>query len=145
MLCFWSMAAIERFREFLTGIPEATYFQQKTQAGWRLVSVEWERDVSGAPGSFPTEEVPYGLEVAGDCQHLQENSLESAALARVMELIVQDRPLPEVAEELNHAGYKTRSGGKWTAPAIFDLLPRLIEAGPKIFNDKDYVARKSLR
>ena len=35
-----------------------------------------------------------------------------------------------------------RQGVPWTAPAIFDLLPRLIEAGPRILTDDEYVTRK---
>ena len=138
------MANVERVREFLSAPPEADYFRQKMKAGWRMVSIDWERDVPGAqPGKTAgQEEVPFGLKIADDCQHLTEQPPEKQALIRMMEMIVQDHPLPEVAAELNRSGYRMRSGTPWTPSALFDLLPRLIEAGPKILTDEEYVSRK---
>ncbi len=138
------MANVERVREFLSAPPEADYFRQKAKAGWRLVSVDWERDVAGVPAGKPAphEEVPFGLKIADDCEHLTEQPPEKMALMRMMEMIVQDQPLTLVAEELNRSGYRMRSGVPWTPSALFDLLPRLIEAGPKILTDEEYVSRK---
>lgn len=138
------MANVEHFREFLSAPPEIDYFLEKHKAGWRLVSIDWERDDPNAPTQKPgaEEDAPFGLQVADDCQHLTENAPEKQALIRMMEMIVQDQPLPQVAEQLNRSGYRMRSGRPWTAPAIFDLLPRLIEAGPRILTDEEYVSRK---
>ncbi len=139
------MANVERVREFLSAPPEADYFREKVQAGWRLVSVDWERDDPNAQPmatAATEEEAPFGLTVADDCRHLTEQPAEKKALIRMMEMIVQDQPLPEVAAELNRSGYRMRSGLPWTPSALFDLLPRLIEAGPKILTDEEYVSRK---
>jgi hypothetical protein len=138
------VADVERVREFLSAPPEPDYFREKSKAGWRLVSIDWERDdPAGAAKMAAThEEAPFGLKVADDCQHLTEQPAEKKALMRMMEMIVQDQPLPEVAAELNRNGYRMRSGTPWTPSALFDLLPRLIEAGPKILTDDEYVSRK---
>jgi hypothetical protein len=138
------MADVERLREFVSSTPELDYFRKKAAAGWRLVSVDWERDVPVGAAAKPAsrEEVPFGLRVADDCQYLTDHVPEKKALIRMMELIVKDQPLSVVAEELNRGGYRTRKGLAWTPLDLFELLPRLIEAGPKIFNDEDYVARR---
>lgn len=134
--------AKEQVKDFLSAPPEAQYFAEKLASGWRLVSVSWERDVPG-PVRPRTEEPPFGLEVSEDCSLLQENAIERLALIKMMELIVKEAPLDVVAAELNRNGYRTRQGSAWTPASIFDMLPRLIEAGPKILVDDEYVARKS--
>jgi hypothetical protein len=137
------VANIERTRDFLSTPPDAGYFSQKLQAGWRLVAIDWERGDQAVEA--PQEDAPFGLQVAADCMHLTEQPSEKEALLRMMEMIVQDQPLPEVAAELNRSGYRMRTGLPWTASALFDLLPRLIEAGPKILTDEEYVSRKHAR
>jgi hypothetical protein len=139
------MANVERVREFVSNLPERPYFEQKIAAGWRLVSFDWERDLPApeAPAPTPIEEVPFGLQVADDCEHLEENASERKALVLMMELIVKDEPLSRISGELNRHGYRTRAGNPWTAGEVFDMLPRLIETGPRIFTDEEYVARKN--
>lgn len=139
-----AVANVERVREFLSAQPEDDYFRLKAKAGWRLVSVDWERDAPGVQPVEPVsvEEVPFGLKIADDGQHLTEQPPERQALMRMMEMIVQDEPLTQIAVELNRNGYRMRSGIPWTPSALFDLLPRLIEAGPKILTDEEYVSRK---
>ena len=139
------MAKVERVREFMSAAPESEYFQRKVEQGWKLISVDWERPVDAGlqPAVEPAaEEVPFGLQVADDCLHLMENPGEKSALMLIMELVVKDEPISGVAEELNRRGYRNRSGEPWTAGQIFDLLPRLIEAGPRILTNGEYIARK---
>jgi hypothetical protein len=62
-------------------------------------------------------------------------------LILMMDLIVQDAALSLVAEELNRKGFRTRGGAGWTPGAVFDLLPRLIEVGPRIFSSSEWTAR----
>jgi hypothetical protein len=85
--------------------------------------------------------VPYGLRVSPDCKHLEENAGEKQALVLMMDLIVQDAPLSLVAEELNRKGFRTRAGANWTPGSVFDMLPRLIQVGPRIFSSADWTAR----
>jgi hypothetical protein len=139
------MAKVERVREFLPAAPAAEYFQRKIEQGWKLVSIDWERELEAGlpPAAEPAaEEVPFGLEVSDDCKHLKENPGEKNALMLMMELIVKDEPISHVAEELNRRGYRNRDGQSWTSGQVFDLLPRLIEAGPRILTNSEYVARK---
>ena len=139
------MPKVERVREFLPTAPDAEYFRQKVEQGWKLVSIDWEREVSAdvAPAvESAAEEVPFGLEVDDDCKHLKENPREKNALMLMMELIVKDEPISLIAEELNRRGYRNRDGQSWTAGQVFDLLPRLIEAGPRILTNREYVARR---
>ena len=60
-------------------------------------------------GEMETE-LPYGLQVASDCLHLEENPVEKEALVLMLELIVQDLPFSKIASELNDRGYRTRAG-----------------------------------
>ena len=135
------MAKNEKVREHMTGIPPEQYFQVRQSAGWKLVAVEWER-VSGAERATTTEEVPFGLRVAADCVHLQYEPGEMAVLMLMMELIIQEFPFSRIAAELNQQGYKTRGGENWNEVAVFNLLPRLIEVGPHMFNSNEWVVRR---
>lgn len=138
------MAEMERVREFVSGAPSADYFQQKLAQGWKLVSVDWERPAK-KPLPVQMEEieaVPFGLQIADDCQHLKENSNEKSALTFMMEMIVRDQPLTKISEELNQRGFRNRDGNAWTPGQVFDLLPRLVDVGPRIFDNSEYIARK---
>ena len=55
---------------------------------------------------------------------------------------MQDGPYSAIAEELNQRGYRTREGMKWTAVSVFQMLPRLIEVGPKIFSTREWQERR---
>jgi hypothetical protein len=88
------------------------------------------------------EVVPYGLKVADDHIHLEREPREHEVMMLTLELIVQDYGLSKVAEELNARGYLTRRGNPWNAANVFELLPRLIEAGPKIFTSAEWVRRR---
>jgi hypothetical protein len=50
----------------------------------------------------------------------------------MLDLIARDQSVSEVAEELNRAGFRTRRGALWSRTAVFEMLPRLIEAAPDI-------------
>ena len=136
------MARIEHVRETLQGAIDLEYFQQKTRAGWKLTAVEWEREAqSSAPESGElVEEVPYGLQVAGDCLHLKENQQEMQVMMQMLKLIIEEIPLSQVAAELNRQGFRTRQGSDWGPVAVFNMLPRLIEVGPRVFPSDLWVA-----
>src|SRR5262245_53512544 len=129
------MAKIEHIREVLSRPFDENHFRTKLKEGWRLVAVEWERDVEGdAQRQAPwVEEVPYGLRVADDCLHLQENPVERRTLELMLRLISSDKSMSQIAEELNREGLQTRQGAAWTKTAVFNMLPRLIEAAPQIW------------
>lgn len=138
------MARTERIREAVTAPIDADHMRQKAQAGWRLVALEWQRETPGEEPESETliQDVPYGLRVSSDCLHLVEDSDEKSALMMMMELIVRDDPFSQVASELNQRGFLTRSGSPWTPVSVFNMLPRLIEVGPKIFSSEEWESRK---
>jgi Recombinase len=134
---------IERIRESISGPLNQAEVQIRQAEGWKLVAVEWERervDVEAAPQ--PEAEVPFGLKVSGDCAHLEEDASEREVLVAMMELTIQDGPYSSIADELNRRGFRTREGVRWTPVSVFQMLPRLIEVGPTIFNTEDWQRRR---
>ena len=138
------MARVERVREMLSGPMTPEYMRQRSDAGWKMSAVVWERDLpADAPaGPTPVEDVPYGLKISDDCVKLEEDLQERQALILMLEQIIQDKSLSVVAEELNKQGLRTRNKTKWTPGAIFDMLPRLIEVGPRVFTSEEWVVRR---
>lgn len=142
------MAHVERVREAIHGKLDLDDIQRKYAVGWRITALEWEREAAPqAPVSEPhtpgrVHDLPFGLRVASDCMHLEEDPGEMRALRTMMELIVQDISLQRMADELNRAGCSTRDGEPWTALAIFNILPRLIDATPEILRGEDWKSRR---
>jgi len=138
------MARLERAREVLSKPLEPEYVKLRAEAGWKLAAVEWEREVEEPHAEPPhaLEEIPYGLRVGDDCLHLVENPAETQVLIRMLDGIVQDLPFSKIAEELNHSGLRTRSGAKWEPVFVFNMLPRLIQVGPRIFSSEEWQAQK---
>jgi len=134
------MAGTERVREAMNGLPALEHLVERAAAGWRLTAMEWERAAPPAPGS--SGEPPYGMKLAGDGAMLVENPIEREIVIAALDLIVDDRPLSHVAAELNRRGYATRANESWTPTALFQLLPRMIEMGPRLFTSEDWVSRK---
>jgi hypothetical protein len=138
--CARCMPKLERVRDFVTTPPAAEYFAEKLAEGWRLVAVEWER--GSAQGGPPVEDIPFGLRVASDCRRLEENPDEVQVLLMMLEVLVQDGPLSTAAQRINDRGYRTRDGQMWTRTALFYLLPRLIEVGPRLSTSEEWVERR---
>jgi hypothetical protein len=138
------MAKMESFREMLSEPPDAALFEKRAREGWKLVALEWQRAAGeGAlPRSARSEEVPYGLRVANDCHHLEEDPAELNALMLMMEQIVLDEPLSKVARALNDAGHRTRQGAAWDPVSVFNMMPRLIEVGPRMFSTEEWEVRR---
>jgi len=140
------MSQKERIRESLTGLPTLEHLVERTQAGWKPVAIEWERDAAGLSASQgppqTSEEIPFGLRVSDDCTGLVESQTERQIIITALDMIVEDRPLSQIAEELNRRGYSTREGHPWTPSALFTLLPRMIQVGPRVFTSSEWVTRK---
>ena len=139
------MARVERMRELLAGPLDMEHVKEKTAAGWRLVALEWRRQINGEgpdPESRDRDDVPYGLRVAPDCMGLEEDPREKEALMLMMELLIQDRPFSQVAAELNQRDFRTRKGTPWSPVSVFSMLPRLIEVGPQMFSSDEWESRR---
>jgi hypothetical protein len=141
------MKKIEWVREAVSAVPSPEYLKQRESAGWRLVAVEWEREVqiqpeTPLPAHLADEEIPYGTRIAGDCLHLEENPTEMQVLNLLAETIVQDLSYKEMADRLNERSFRTREGKPWTSLAVFKLTPRLIEVAPRILSGAEWENRK---
>jgi hypothetical protein len=140
------MAKKERIRETLSGLPTLEHLVEKVEAGWKLVAIEWEREAaSGSPvtiNEHVVEEIPYGLRVSDDGSGLVESQSERQIIITALDMIVDDRPLSQVADQLNSRGHTTREGNPWTPSALFTLLPRMIQVGPRVFSSEEWTRRK---
>jgi len=136
----------ERIRQTLSGPIRIEDIENFQKLGWTPVTIEWERK---APASVPAEDEtrtpqdpPFGLRVSNDCATLEENPDETEILVTMMELIIQDGPYSSIAQELNRRGFLTRRGSKWSPVSVFEMLPRLIEAGPEILTMRGWSERR---
>lgn len=138
------MANKERTRQVVLGEFGPEELRRKLEEGWKPVAIEWEREIAveAAAPATAAPEVPFGLRVAGDCSHLEDNPQEREVLFQIMELTIQDGPYSGIAEELNRRGLRTRQGQRWTPVSVFQMLPRLIEAGPGILNSDEWHQRR---
>ena len=140
------MKKMEWIREGLSAWPSPEYLNQREAAGWRIVAVEWEREVQAEPTAAAepaaAEEIPYGTRIAGDCLHLEDNPTEMQVLNYLAEMIVQDHSYKRMADLLNERAMRTREGKPWTALAVFKLTPRLMEVAPRILSSAEWENRK---
>jgi hypothetical protein len=142
------MKKIDRMREKVTILPTSVYLSKMHDAGWSLVALEWEREVevSGLPEEPPvpeaSEEIPFGLRIASDCRHLEDDPLEMQTLKFLAEMIVQDISFTSMADALNVREYRNRDGRPWNAAAVFKLIPRLIDVAPRLLSGAEWETRK---
>jgi hypothetical protein len=139
------MAQKERIRETLSSLPTLEHLVERVEAGWKPVAIEWERETAGAAlatNPREVEEIPYGLRVSDDCTGLVASETERQIVIIALDMIVEDCPLSQIADELNRRGHTTRDGLGWTPSALFTLLPRMIQVGPKVFRSEEWVTRK---
>lgn len=135
------MAHFERIRDVVSGPFSPEVMRQRTAAGWQLVSLEWRREIPDSErpseGAFD-EDIPYGLRISDDCQRLEVDPTENRVLMVMMELLVQDFPYSSIVSDLNEKGFRMRNGKPWTRVALFNMTPRLIEVGPRLFSTEEW-------
>jgi hypothetical protein len=140
-----SMAHFERIRDVISGPFSSEIIGQRMAAGWQLVSIEWRRELpdSEAPteGAF-SEDIPYGLRISDDCQRLEIEPTENQALMLMMDLLGQDFSYSHIVSDLNEKGFRTREGKPWSRVAVFNMMPRLIEVGPRLFHSDEWKSRQ---
>ena len=139
------MAYVERIRDMITGPLLEEIVRQRVAAGWHLVSVEWRRELPDAEaptdGAYP-EDIPFGLRISEDCKRLEVDPNENQALLQMMEMLVQDFSFSGIASDLNEKGFRSRDGRRWNPVAIFNMIPRLIEVGPRLFSTEEWEVRR---
>lgn len=137
-------------RDIVAGELTLEYFVRRAADGWRVATIEWVRDAR--PGLAGREVsgllsdaagVPYGLQVAEGRAQLEENPFESTVLLLILEQIVKEKGVGEIAMQLNERGYRTREGTQWTSTEVFNLMPRLIEAGPSMLKSAAWQERRA--
>lgn len=129
----------QSIRDVVTGELTLDYFAKRAAAGWKIASIEWVQESEDdktatkiSPVQTQSTQIPYGLKVGEGGLRLEENPLETTVLLLILEQIVKEKRIQEIARELNLQGYSTRDGRDWSASDVFNLLPRLIEAGPAL-------------
>ena len=135
------MTKTERMRQLVSGPISEADIKEQSAKGWKLVAVEWEREVETAEGQLPGD-VPFGLRIGADNRSLEEDPFEREILVELMELLVQEGSYARVADEINRRGYRTRQGTAWTPISVFEMLPRLIEVGPHLFRSSEWSKRR---
>ena len=135
------MKRTERIRQVVSGPLKFEDLKPQTEKGWQLVAIEWEREVETPSEPLPAE-VPFGLRIVPETQRLEENPAEREILVQMMELIVQEGSYARIADEINRRGFRTRQGTKWSPVSVFEMLPRLIEVGPHVFQTSEWQKRR---
>jgi hypothetical protein len=139
------MAHFERIRDVISGPFSPEVIRQRTAAGWQMVSIEWRRELPDSEGPSEGafgEDIPYGLRISEDCQRLVVDERENQALMLMMDLLGQDFSYSHIVSDLNEKGFRTREGKPWDRIAVFNMMPRLIEVGPRLFHSDVWKRRQ---
>jgi len=138
------MAYFERMRDVVSEPFSPDVIRQRTAAGWQMVAIEWQRELpdTEAPsqGEFD-EDIPYGLRISDDCKRLESDPVEHRVLMLMMDLVTQDFSYAEIVDRLNKEGFRMRNGQPWDRVAVFRMVPRLIEVGPRFFSSGEWAER----
>jgi hypothetical protein len=138
----------QSIRDVVTGELSLEYFAKRFGEGWKVASIEWIRESDEV--STPAETtrlldersaLPYGFRIS-ETGLVQENPLEATVLLLILDQIVREKRISEIATELNLQGYSTREGMPWSPTDVFNLLPRLIEAGPSLLKSGTWQQRR---
>ncbi len=142
------MAHFERIRDVISGPMSPEVIQQRTASGWQMVSIDWKRELpdpeSPSAGAYE-DDVPYGLRISDDGLRLEVDPEENQVLVQMMDLLSQDFSYSAIVSALNEGGLRTRSGERWTRIAVFNMMPRLIEVGPRIFASDQWRTHQQTR
>ncbi len=137
------MPHFERIRDVISGPFHPDVMRQRTAAGWQLVSLEWRRELpdseTPSEGAY-NEDVPFGLRISEDGLRLEVHPRENQALMLMMELLGQDFSYSSIVSDLNEKGFRMRDGRPWNRVAVFNMMPRLIEVGPRLFGSEEWKA-----
>ncbi len=140
------MAYFERIRDVISEPFSPEIIRQRTAAGWQMVSIEWRRELPDqeAPteGTAFNEDIPFGLKISDDCKRLEVHPQEHQALMVMMEGLVQDFSYSAIVSDLNEKGLRQRNGRAWTRIAVFNMIPRLIDVGPRFFSSDEWDKRR---
>ncbi len=138
------MAYFDRIRDIVSEPFSPDLIRRRVEAGWQMVAIEWRRELPGAEapseGDFD-EDIPYGLRISDDCMRLEADPVEHQVLMLIMEGVALDSSYAEIAAALNERGFRMRSGQPWNRVAVFGMIPRLIDVGPRFLSSTEWVER----
>jgi hypothetical protein len=135
------MAYFERMRDIVSEPFSPDIIRQRAAAGWQMVAIEWRRELPDAEAPAESEfgeDIPYGLRISGDCKRLEDDPVEHKVLMLMMEMLADDRSYAEIVGALNAKGFRMRNGRMWNRVAVFRMIPRLIEVGPRFFSSSEW-------
>jgi hypothetical protein len=139
------MPHFERIRDIVSGPFSLDVLAQRAAAGWQMISIEWRRELpdseTPSEGAYD-EDIPYGLRISDDGLRLEVHPVENRALMLMMDLLGQDFSYSAIVSSLNEAGFRTRDGHPWSRVAVFNMMPRLIEVGPRIFHSPEWTSEE---
>lgn len=139
------MAYFERIKDVVSSPFSPDVIRQRTAAGWQMVSIEWRRELPDGEAPSDTafsEDIPYGLRISDDCKRLEPDPLEHKVLMEMMELLAQDFSYSVIVSTLNEKGLRQRDNRPWSRIAVFNMIPRLIEVGPRFFASDEWEKRR---
>ena len=139
------MAYFERIRDVVSEPFSSDVIRQRAAGGWQMVSIEWRRELPDSetpPDGAFSEAIPYGLRISEDCKRLEVDPHENQVLLLMMDLLAQDFSYSAIVSDLNEKGFRTREGRPWSRVAVFNMMPRLIEVGPRIFSSEEWEQRR---
>jgi hypothetical protein len=133
-------------REQLTQPITLEYFSRRLAEGWTLSAIEWtklasEKDLLERADA--SHEVPFGERIADDCKHLLEDPREMEILSIIYDGVLSGYRPGQIAANLNERGYRTRYGSVWSATAVFELMPRVIEVSPELQKRPEWPVRRT--
>ena len=139
------MAYFERMRDVISQPFSPEIIQQRTGAGWQMVSIEWRRELPDAeapPDNAFSEEIP--LRPA----HLRGLQAPGGRTRRKPGPADHDGPTGTRLHVLGHRERSEREGippaqrHPWSRIAVFNMMPRLIEVGPRLFSSDEWEQRR---
>jgi hypothetical protein len=139
------VAYFERMRDIVSEPFSPEVIRQRTAAGWQMIAIEWRRELPDAeapPAAEFDEDIPYGLRISSDCRRLEADPAEHRVLVRIMEMLAEDFSYAEIVTVLNGEGFRMRNGQPWNRVAVFRMIPRLIEVGPRFFSSEEWAERR---
>ena len=139
------MAYFERMRDVVSEPFSPEIIRLRTTAGWQMVAIEWRRELPDAEAPSENqlpEDIPYGLRISSDCGRLEPDPYEHHILMLMEEMLADDFSYSEIVGNLNDKGLRMRNGRPWNRIAVFTMIPRLIEVGPRYSSSEEWAERR---
>ena len=136
------MAPFERLRDVISGPLRFRDHQATHNSGMATgidrMAARAARGRGAQPGGFWRGTSPMACAFRMTASGLEIDPLENRTLMLMMELLVQDLAYSSVVSDLNERGLRMQDGRPWNRVAVFNMTPRLIEVGPRLFSTDEW-------